>query len=111
MRALPDVLPPPLAHAMKLMSRNAPLAMAVATQIIHRVRANPSIESALDHEYRYTYRSVEQGDFIEGIRAAIIDKDRTPKWQHADWQAVTDADVLTMTLPLGADALALEKTA
>ena len=26
---------------------------------------------------------MEHGDFLEGIRAAIIDKDRSPQWQHS----------------------------
>ncbi len=110
MRGMPADLPDSLAHAVKLMQRNAPLSMAVATEVIHRVRMRPTISNALDQEYRFTHRAVEHGDFIEGIRAAIIDKDRAPKWQHADWQAVTSADVLTMTLPLGSEALQLKET-
>jgi enoyl-CoA hydratase len=109
--ALPAVPSAPLAHALDRMSRNAPLAMAVAVQIIHAVRARPDILSALGHEFRYTFRAVAQGDFIEGIRAVVIEKDHTPHWQHRDWQAVTDADVAAMTAPLGADALHLEETA
>jgi enoyl-CoA hydratase len=91
------------------MDRNAPLGMAVATQIIHEVRQNPQIENALDHEFRYTYRCVEQGDFIEGIRAAIIDRDRKPVWQHKSWEDVTASQVLQMTQPLGKDALQWEE--
>lgn len=92
-------------HAQKLMGRNAPLAMAVARQIIGAVRQNPDIRTALDHEFRYTYRCVAQGDFIEGIRAAIIDRDRQPKWQP-----VSDAQIAAMTAPLGKDALIWEDT-
>ncbi len=110
MRGLPDAPSPIIAKAAEKMAQNAPLAMAVATQIIHRVRQRPTIENALDHEYRYTFRAVAQGDFIEGIRAAIIDKDRQPKWVHKDWSDVTGGDVLKMTLPLGKDALQLEET-
>lgn len=107
-RAMPATPAEPIAHAATLMSRNAPLAMAVGLEIIRRVRLRPSIETALDQEYRFTYRAMEHGDFLEGIRAAIIDKDRKPKWRHEDWQALRGSDVLRMTLPLGKDAFTLE---
>jgi len=108
MRAMPEAPEGHLAQANRAIGRNAPLAMAVAVEAIHRVRARQDIRFALDQEFRYTYRSVEQGDFIEGIRAAIIDRDRNPKWVHDSWEAVTGADVLKMTMPLGKDALRWE---
>lgn len=104
-RAMPADPGPAIAHVRKLMDRNAPLAMAVATKIIKNVRRDPRIEHALDQEFRYTYRCVAQGDFIEGIRAAIIDRDRAPKWQHGNWQDVSEQDVATMTSDLGEDGL------
>ncbi len=109
-RAMPATPGPAIAHARKLMDRNAPLAMSVATQIIQQVRADPRIENALDHEFRYTYRCAEQGDFIEGIRAAIIDRDRNPKWQHTSWADVPASEVQRMTAPLGENALQWEET-
>ncbi|MDX8353362.1 enoyl-CoA hydratase/isomerase family protein [Cognatiyoonia sp. IB215182] len=90
-------------RADKLTARNAPLAMAVCRRILTAVRENPDIKTALDHEFRYTYRCVAQGDFIEGIRAAIIDRDKKPKWQP-----VTDDQVAAMTAPLGENALQWE---
>ena len=63
---------------------------------------------ALQQEYRFTARSLEKGDFIEGVRAAIIDKDRSPNWQHADWD-VPQADVEAMLAPLGDNELKLEE--
>lgn len=110
-RAMPaDEIPEPIAHAAKLMARNAPLSMACAVEIIHRVRARPRIEFALEQEYRFTARSMEHGDFIEGIRAAIVDKDRKPRWQHASWEDVRQPDVTKMTLPLKNAALDLGGT-
>lgn len=93
-------------HALPLLDYNAPLAMAVAARIIGAIRRDPRIETALDHEFRYTFRCAAQGDFIEGIRAAIIDRDRHPRWQN-----YTDDDITAMTAPLGKDALIWEDAA
>ncbi len=108
MRAMASVQDDATRFAQKAIARNAPLAMSVAVEAIHRARLRDDMRAALDQEFRFTYRAVAQGDFIEGIRAAIIDKDRIPKWAHTSWQDVTGADVLQMTMPLGADALVWE---
>ncbi len=94
-------------YAKKRMDHNSPLSMACVVPLINAVRKTPTIQNALAHEYRFTHRAVEHSDFIEGIRAAIIDRDRSPKWQHATWADVTEADIIKMTAPLGADALNL----
>jgi enoyl-CoA hydratase/carnithine racemase len=104
LNGLPADPAPPLAHARKLITRNSPLAMSVALEIIRRVRSRPTIENALEQEYRFTHRAIAHSDFIEGIRAAIIDKDRAPKWR-----ALRSADVVRMTMPLGPDTLDLTK--
>ena len=93
------------AQTLKLLSRNAPLSMACAIEMIHRLRG-PSLDirRALALEYRFTHRAMQHGDFIEGIRAAIIDKDRTPKWQFAG-QNVPAVAVSRMLMPLGEAAL------
>lgn len=93
-------------NALQQLKRNAPLSMACAVEMIHRLRGSDSIERALELEYRFTHRAMEHGDFIEGIRAAIIDKDRSPNWRH-DLDDPLDADMSKMLRPLGADALTL----
>ena len=35
----------------------------------------------------------QQGDFIEGIRALLIDKDNAPQWNPGRVEDVTDASV------------------
>ncbi len=95
------------ATTLKAMGRNAPLSMACTVEMIHRLRGpSLTIEKALEHEYRFTARAMEHGDFLEGVRAAIIDKDRSPKWQFADGH-VPLAAVSKMLQPLGANALKL----
>lgn len=88
------------ANAQKLMARNSPLAMACAIPLITAARTSRDIHAALANEYRFTYRAVAQSDFIEGIRAAIIDRDRSPAWKHTSWDAVTPADIAAMIAPL-----------
>jgi enoyl-CoA hydratase len=40
-------------------------------------------------EFRLCVRLFEDGEFIEGVRALIVDKDRRPKWSPAQLQEVT----------------------
>lgn len=94
---------------LKTLRRNSPLSMACTLEMLRRLRG-PGIGMvpALAQEYRFTARSLEKGDFIEGVRAAIIDKDRSPNWQHADWN-IPQADVDAMLAPLGDNELKLEE--
>ena len=95
--------------ALKAMGRNSPLSMACTVEMIHRLRGHRlTIRTALEMEYRFTHRSMEHGDFLEGIRALIIDKDRSPKWQYAD-QDVPASAVSKLLQPLGAAGLKYEE--
>lgn len=94
--------------ARSAIERNAPLSMACTIETIRRLKTGPSdIHRALGLEYRFTSRAMEHADFLEGIRAAIIDKDRNPQWQYADGTVPQEA-VDRMLAPLGADALTFD---
>lgn len=91
-------------RAMAAVTRASPLAVACTLELIHRARLRDTIEHALEQEYRFSYRAMEQGDFLEGIRAALIDRDKAPKWRHADLDHVAPVDIARMLMPLGADS-------
>ena len=67
--------------ALNRIKKNCPLAMSYTIEMLSRLSPKSKIEDALDLEYRFTSRAQEYGNFQEGIRAAIIDKDRKPKWK------------------------------
>ena len=85
----------------------SPLSASIAVELVHRARALGTIEAALDAEFRATYRAIERGDFLEGIRAQIVDKDRKPVWKFADAESVPAGEVPAMLMPLGPEALIL----
>ena len=81
--------------------------MAVTLEMLARLRPVTTIRETLQQEFRATWRSMEQGDFLEGVRAQIIDKDRNPKWQYADGSVPASA-VNDMLAPLGENELTFD---
>ena len=58
----------------------SPTALTVTLEAVRRARTLPSLEDALEQEFRLVSWFIEQHDLREGIRAQVIDKDRSPKW-------------------------------
>jgi hypothetical protein len=91
------------------MDRASPLSLAVTLQAIRRARGLKTLRAALALEYRFTFRSPEASDLVEGIRALIIDKDKTQRWRHAGPGAVSEPEVAALLAPLGPDELTFEE--
>lgn len=84
----------------------SPTSMAVAFRQIERGRSL-SMAECMNMEFRILNRMLAGHDFYEGIRAAIVDKDRQPKWRPAELEAVEDAAVDAYFAPLGSRELDL----
>ncbi|MEH7826764.1 enoyl-CoA hydratase/isomerase family protein [Gemmobacter denitrificans] len=91
------------------LDRGAPLAVATALAMQQALGPDPALKSALELEYRVTHRAQTDTDFLEGIRAMIIDKDRKPRWRHARAEDVTDAELAALLAPLGPETLTFEE--
>ena len=72
---------------------NSPISVAYTISMLKMEKVRNNISDALDAEYSFTARSQEFGDFQEGIRAAVIDKDRTPLWKNKNLGEVSDEDL------------------
>lgn len=91
-------------NALKALRRNSPISMACTLDLLAELRRSAAgIREALRLEYRFTARAMEHGDFLEGIRAQIIDRDRTPQWKHRLERLRPEAEA--MLAPLGDDEL------
>ncbi len=96
------------AKARKAIARNSPLAMACTIALIHRLKREAGdMGAALELEYRFSHRAMSEGDFLEGVRAAVIDKDRAPRWKHGLETPLKEA-AARMLAPLGPESLKLE---
>jgi enoyl-CoA hydratase len=73
----------------------SPSALAWTLRIL-RDGAHRTLEQCLDAEFALTHTTMRHNDFIEGVRAMVVDKDRTPRWQPARIEDVAQSDIETM---------------
>jgi len=66
----------------------SPTALTVTLESIRRARTLPTLEAALEQEFRLVSWFIEQHDLREGIRAQVIDKDRSPRWSPGTLEGV-----------------------
>jgi enoyl-CoA hydratase len=70
----------PANDAANLIATRSPIALAVALTAVRRAADLDSLEDVLRQEYRTSCAALRSHDFVEGIRALLIDKDRNPQW-------------------------------
>lgn len=69
--------------------QKSPKALKLTLAAIRNAKSLASLDQALIVEYRLTVRLFEDGEFPEGVRALIVDKDRKPKWSPPQLDGVT----------------------
>ncbi|MFF9686950.1 enoyl-CoA hydratase/isomerase family protein [Streptomyces sp. NPDC014623] len=85
----------------------SPTALKVTLAAVRRAGRLGGLESVLDQEFRVSCRAFTGHDLVEGVRARIIDKDHTPRWDPAELADVTAAEVTRHFEPLGEQELGL----
>lgn len=86
----------------RALAQKSPKALKLACAAIRHARGLPSLEAALDMEFRLAVRLFEDGEFPEGVRALIVDKDRKPAWSPPRLADVSDALLRRYLAPLPA---------
>lgn len=67
--------------ALALLDAASPTAVTVALRAVRSARALPTLRDCLVQEYRVSCGMLRAPDFPEGVRAAVVDKDRRPRWR------------------------------
>ena len=84
-----------------IIKTKCPRAVKIAFGLI-RAGGSADFTTCLANEYRMAKAMVAHPDFYEGVRAQLIDKDRSPKWAHASIADAPDSEVQQILTP-GAD--------
>jgi enoyl-CoA hydratase len=87
------------------LSEKSPRGMVVALKLLRLARRSSSLDECLVREYRAALEVFASDDFREGVRAAVIDKDRKPAWSPARIEDVTPEMVAPYFAEIGADEL------
>ena len=93
----------------KTLKEKSPRGMVVTLELLRLARASSSLEHCLVREYRAALQVFASDDFREGVRAAVIDKDRSPHWSPPRIEDVTSEMVAPYFAEIGADELAFDR--
>jgi len=84
------------------LATKSPQAMKVSLRLLAEGAAMTDFADEMRQEYAVAARVAQRHDFIEGVRALIVDKDNTPRWNPATPEGVTDAMLDAIFAPLPA---------
>ena len=90
------------AQALALRTKS-PQTLKVAFRQLALGLAAPDFAANMAMEYRIGARVVQRHDFLEGVRAVIVDKDNAPKWDPATLEGVGEDLLDAIFAPLPAD--------
>jgi len=71
------------------MRKASPTSLKITLRNVRQAAAFQRVEECFRQDYRIALACVAGHDFIEGIRAAIVDKDRKPVWRPDTLEEVT----------------------
>jgi enoyl-CoA hydratase len=89
-------------EALDSMRKASPTSLKVTLRNLRDAAKFERVEECFQQDYRISLACVAEHDFIEGIRAAVVDKDRKPVWRPDALDAVTPEIVDRHFRPVGA---------
>lgn len=81
---------PWLVKAAKTVAAASPVSLTLTWKHYHTT-LHDSLSEVLDKELQISKRCLKMGEFAEGVRALLIDKDRKPRWHFPTLEAVDPA--------------------
>jgi enoyl-CoA hydratase len=81
----------------------SPQACKVSLRIVDNGASMTDFATEMRQEYAVATRVVQRHDFVEGVRALLIDKDNQPRWEPPTPEGVTQHLIDTIFAPLPED--------
>ncbi|WP_420139377.1 enoyl-CoA hydratase/isomerase family protein [Sphingomonas sp.] len=78
----------------------SPLSCKIALRLLRDAAVRTDFADEMRAEYGLSAHVCQRHDFIEGVRALLIDKDNAPRWDPATPEGVTDTVLDTIFAPL-----------
>jgi enoyl-CoA hydratase len=76
-----------------LLQTRSPLAVSVALEAIRRAARMDTLAQVLEQDLRLGSSFASSPDFVEGVRALLVDRDNAPRWRHGSLSDVDPAEV------------------
>ncbi|GCA50965.1 putative enoyl-CoA hydratase echA8 [Sinorhizobium sp. KGO-5] len=67
-------------ETLELLKTRSAISLKLTLSLLRAGRSSATLNECLEREYAATLAMLSNPDFYEGVRAAVIDKDRNPKW-------------------------------
>ena len=90
---------------LKTLNEKSPRGMVVTLKLLRLARTSKLLEECLVREYRAALEVFASDDFREGVRAAVIDKDRNAKWSPPRIEDVKPEILARYLADIGPDEL------
>jgi enoyl-CoA hydratase len=87
--------------AITALTTGSPTALYVTFEALRRATTMPELGLCLEQDLRVGQHCSRYPDLREGIRARVLDKDRTPHWQPPTLAEVSEADIDRFFEPIG----------
>jgi len=78
-------------NTLAILARKSPTSMKLTLRLLRAGRSSANLQQCLQREFDASHAVLASAEFYEGVRAAVVDKDRNPKWHPPTVQEVTQA--------------------
>jgi enoyl-CoA hydratase len=88
------------ANELATLRSKSPQACKVTLRLLYDGARVQDFAHEMRQEYAVATRVVQRHDFVEGVRALLVDKDNEPRWEPATPEGVTEHSVDTIFAPM-----------
>lgn len=81
------------------LQQRSPTSLKLTLRLLRLGRESSGLVECLEREFAAGCEVLRGHDFYEGVRAALVDKDRNPKWRPETLAEVDDADLKQYFVP------------